>query len=274
MRSNENQIVSDPIDFTDDSLNDVTTPRLPDPTVIHDGELSKSSKTRLRIMKAAVGVLDEYGYVGTTTTTVAEHAGITRGAMLYHFGSRLSLIEATIHFVLRSRIAMYQSAMSEIEKDDDYYGHMIDIAWEQLNTPEFRAFSELAGASRSDAELAEIFVPALKEFDRARKESALAIFPPHLTNTPVFDLRRDIVRFLLEGLAQQGGLAFDAEVREVRILEFLKVLAARPEGANLLSAALKQSQSRLKLSSNKEKGRPFGRPKKKLDSRRPKGRRS
>ena len=150
---------------------------------------------------------------------------------------------------------MYQSAMNEIEKDDDYYENMIDIAWRQLDTAEFRAFCELAGAARSDEELGAIFAPALKEFDRARKETALAIFPPALTRTPVFDLRRDIVRFLMEGLAQQGGLSFDAEIREVRLLEFLKVLATREEGAVLLKEALKKSQKRMRSSEGRKKGR-------------------
>ena len=244
----------------DDPWKDVTAPRLPDPTVIHDGELSKSSDTRLRIMEAAVDVLDEYGYAGTTTTTVAERAGITRGAMLYHFKSRLSLIEATINFVLRSRIEIYKTAMAEIGQSDDYYENMIDIAWRQLNTPVFRAFCELAGAARSDSELAAVFVPALKEFDRARKESALAIFPKSLTDTPVFDLRRDISRFLMEGLAQQGGLAFDAELRERRLLEFLKILATSPEGETVLSEAMKRSQDKLKRGPKKRRGHPNGRP--------------
>jgi hypothetical protein len=45
---------------------------------------------------------------------------------------------------------------------------------------------------------------------------------------PWFDLRRDITRFLLEGLAQQGGMAFDAERRTAELIEFLKALAMEP----------------------------------------------
>ena len=92
----------------------LTDSRLPDPTAVGDGELSKSAVTRKRIMEAGVSCLAEDGYAGTTTSTVAARAGLTRAAMLYHFPSRMALIEAVIHYVTRRRIDMYKDTMAEI----------------------------------------------------------------------------------------------------------------------------------------------------------------
>ncbi|MCC5874247.1 MAG: TetR/AcrR family transcriptional regulator [Gammaproteobacteria bacterium] len=211
--------------------------RLPDPTAVAKGELAKSGVTRRRIMDAAVRCLAERGYSATTTTEVAKAADLTRAAMLYHFPSRMALIEATIHYVTKRRLDMYESAMAEIPHDRNYFISAIDIAWEQLQTPEFLAFTELSLASRSDRELSAIFTPALAEYDRARRATATRLFPPDQAVAPWFDLRRDIVRFLLEGLAQQGGLSFDAQRRQEMIIGFLKALATTREAEVVLRKA-------------------------------------
>ena len=202
--------------------------RLPDPTDIGEGEFAKSRQTRTRIMEAAVELLASSGYSSMSTTEVARRAGLTRAAMLYHFPSRMSLIEAVVHYVTRKRVEMYGDAMANIVPDAKYFDRAIDFAWEQLRTQEFLAFSELSTAARTDPELSAVFTPALAEFDRARRATALKLFPKQHVEAPWFDLRRDITRFLLEGLAQQGGMAFDAERRTAELIEFLKALAMEP----------------------------------------------
>ena len=212
--------------------------RLPDPTAVGEGELSKSAITRKRIMEAGVTCLAEDGYASTTTSTVAERAGLTRAAMLYHFPSRMALIEAVVHYVTRRRIDMYKEAMAEIPQDSDFFLTAIDEAWAQLDTKEFKAFCELSMAARTDEELAASFAPALAEYDRARRETAIALFPEKSIEAPWFDLRRDIARFLLEGLAQQGGLSFNADRRTANLIGFLKALTHGDEGNDLMKKAL------------------------------------
>src|SRR5258708_30252954 len=51
--------------------------RLPDPAIVAKGELSKSSRTRLRILNGAIDCLAELGYAGPTTSTVALRAHLT-----------------------------------------------------------------------------------------------------------------------------------------------------------------------------------------------------
>ena len=212
------------------------TLRLPDPTRIEEGELSKSTHTRKRIMDSAVNCLAETGYAGTTTTTVAERAELTRTAMLYHFPSRMQLIEAVIYYVLRERLQLYIDEVKTIKSDD--WSTIVDVAWGQLQTNLFRAFSELLMAARTDPDLQAIFGPALAEYDRGRREVALATYPEGYIDSPWFNLRRDVFRFLLEGLALQGGLSYSAEKRKDDILGFLKALAARKEGETLMNVVV------------------------------------
>ncbi|WP_127792468.1 TetR/AcrR family transcriptional regulator [Agromyces sp. LHK192] len=55
--------------------------------------ISKSARTRERILDAAAHVLSRKGYAGTRLVDVAAHAGLQAPAIYYHFGSRDELIE-------------------------------------------------------------------------------------------------------------------------------------------------------------------------------------
>jgi AcrR family transcriptional regulator len=209
--------------------------RLPDPTEVGDGELNKSGRTRRDIMEAAVECLAQFGYSGTTTTTVASRAGLTRAAMLYHFPSRMALVEATIHYVTRRRIEMYMEAVSAMPHGPRFVARMIDESWRQLRSKEFLAFCELSTAARTDTDLAAMFGPALAAYDKARRNSARELFPESVSKLAGFDLRRDITRFLLEGLAQQDGLSYDAPRRKSAMIAFVKALAEDEDGQALLA---------------------------------------
>lgn len=207
--------------------------------MISEGELKKSATTRRQIMEAAVDCLAETGYQGTTTTTVSRRAGLTRPAMLYHFPSRMSLIEAVIHYVTRERVHLYTAALSKLPRGGLLEGSYIEVYWEQAQGRLYKAFNELRTAARTDPKLGAVFDPAMVEFDRARRRTALDIYPQSLINKPYFDLRRDIVRYLIEGLAALDAPTHDSERRIDDILSFLKALVSEPQGDALLMRAVR-----------------------------------
>ena len=59
---------------------------------------ARSHATRRKLLDAAVEVLVEEGYSGTSTSTVARRAGVSRGAHQHHFANRETfVIEAVRH---------------------------------------------------------------------------------------------------------------------------------------------------------------------------------
>ncbi|QMW21762.1 TetR/AcrR family transcriptional regulator [Sandaracinobacteroides saxicola] len=211
---------------------------IPDPTSVEEGEFRKSGETRRRILDAGMQILADYGYKKLSTPLVAERAGLTRAAMLYHFGSRLDLVTALVQHITRRRIEIYADAVRDIPHDQDFLARAIDLAWDQLKLPEFAAFTELSLAARSDPELAAIVRPAMAAFDAARRQAALSIFPSAVAENPAFDLRRDIVRFLAEGVMQQDGIIQNRAERVEALRRFLKLLASSREGKALLARTL------------------------------------
>jgi TetR/AcrR family transcriptional regulator, cholesterol catabolism regulator len=62
-----------------------------------DDALSKSARTRSRILDAAAHVLSVKGYAGTRLSDVAEYAELQAPAIYYYFASREDLIEEVMY---------------------------------------------------------------------------------------------------------------------------------------------------------------------------------
>lgn len=217
---------------------------MPDPTALSGNELAKSRNTRRRIMEAARDLLATEGFARFSTAAVAERAGLTRPAMLYHFHSRRDLMEGVTRFVVRRRIELFEEAvrelpMAESYKGQDFRGQVTALAWEHLDLPEFWAFTELVMAARTDPELAEILQPAIAIFDRSRRELTTEVFPAHAYDLADFNLARDVVRFLTEGTIAQNTMVEQRAERIADLKHFLQVLVATTEGNSFLEAVVR-----------------------------------
>lgn len=67
------------------------------------GSYKKSEASRLQVLEAAVRALSERGYARTSVNDIAEFAGMSKGAVHYHFESKDDLIE---HVLLRCADSM------------------------------------------------------------------------------------------------------------------------------------------------------------------------
>ncbi len=163
---------------------------------------TKSENTRHNILDAAIRCFYEFGYNNTTTEKIAKEAGVSRGAMLHHFPSRSDLIKASVRHLNEQRIALYLSEESDIQEGAEHsrVEEGIDAYWKQLNTPAFVVFHELQVAARTDPELLEVMIPAIKEFDRLGMKATRELFPD-LAMSEEFRRTFSLSLYLLEGLA-------------------------------------------------------------------------
>ncbi|MFJ3219565.1 ScbR family autoregulator-binding transcription factor [Kitasatospora sp. NPDC086801] len=56
----------------------------------------RAIRTRRLILEAAASVFDEYGYEGATIGEVVARAGVTRGAVYFHFASKRELAQGVV----------------------------------------------------------------------------------------------------------------------------------------------------------------------------------
>ena len=184
------------------------------------GDSPKSRRTRARILDRALELFASQGYAAASNAEIAQAAGLTRGAMLYHFPDRASLVEAAVGHIQAARARLFEAAIASAPHGADRTDHAIDSYWRMLREPAFVAFSELEAAARTDPMLAAVVAPAQEAFDRAQVGQHLFDLVQAGAG-PRFQASRDLARFMLEGLAR-AHLAYDGEARTRRLLAVVK----------------------------------------------------
>ncbi len=66
---------------------------------------SAAGPPRHRLLDATVDSLVELGWAGTTTTVIAERAGVSRGAQLHHYPTKATLVMAAVEHLADRRAA-------------------------------------------------------------------------------------------------------------------------------------------------------------------------
>ncbi|MDH6109118.1 AcrR family transcriptional regulator [Kitasatospora sp. MAP12-15] len=62
-------------------------------------------RSRVRIMRATVDLVDRRGYAATTLADIAEEAGLARGLVSYYFEGKRLLMQAATHRLMHLRLA-------------------------------------------------------------------------------------------------------------------------------------------------------------------------
>ncbi|SDU38087.1 DNA-binding transcriptional regulator, AcrR family [Amycolatopsis keratiniphila] len=113
----------------------------------------RSAAMRVRLLDATIDCLVEYGYAGTTTTRVADRAGVTRGAQVHHFPTKTDLVTSAIRHLAAKRTQVAMAEIDRLKASADPVGDALQLLWEMHQGPVFSATVELWVASRTDAEL-------------------------------------------------------------------------------------------------------------------------
>jgi len=161
----------------------------------------KSSNTRDQILEAAIKCIVELGYANTTTIKIAEAAGLSRGATLHHFPSRMGIIRAAVDYLHQKRLRAFRKSVANIPKDVDHVKMAVAFYWAHVTHPLYVAFFELSVAARYDQALRDILQPAQQAFDDEWYKTAQELYPEWQSDTDAFDLALNLSQHLMEGMA-------------------------------------------------------------------------
>lgn len=183
-------------------------------------QADRSRETRRKLMQATVECLVEHGWAGTTTTVVAERAGVSRGAQLHHFRTRGELVAAAVEHLgaesvldLKERARQVNgSTVAVVELIADFYASDL-----------FTAALELWVAARTDPDLKTVVVPLEARLGRETHRLAVELLGADETKPGVREsvqLTLDLVR----GLALADQLTDDRKRRARIIRHWARVL--------------------------------------------------
>jgi len=164
----------------------------------------KTAETRRRLLDAAVLCLIDRGYANTTTSEIAERAGLSRGAQLYHFPGKEELIAGAVEHLFELMFGEMKEKVSRLTNENDRRATAIDLLWEICNGRLATAWLELVVASRTDSYLRES-VSAVNDrvalfIDQSFKE----LFPRPAAAGADYELIPQVVVLILEGMALEG----------------------------------------------------------------------
>jgi AcrR family transcriptional regulator len=161
----------------------------------------KSAATRDQIISAAIRCIVESSYSRATTMKIAESAGLSRGATLHHFPSKMDIIRAAVDYLHEKRLQAFRRSIREIPPGADMVHLAVHSYWAHVNHPIYVAFIELSVAARTDPELREILRPAQLAFDHEWYTTAREVFPEWQSDPKAFDLALNLTQQLMEGMA-------------------------------------------------------------------------
>ena len=126
----------------------------------------RSRWTQHRLLDAAVDCLVERGWAGTTTTLVADRAGVSRGAQLHHYRTKSALLIAAVEHLAERRSAELRAEAAELPPDGDRLEATIELLASLFTGPLFAAAIEVWVAARTDPALRSALVPVEARFGR------------------------------------------------------------------------------------------------------------
>lgn len=160
----------------------------------------KAVDTRYRLLEGTMECLIQLGYAQTSISTIAERAGVSRGAMQFHFPTRASAIAAVIGHVLQRRMDTYRSDMARMPANADIIDYALRAYWRQIGQPEFVAQQELALAARTDPVLARHFRAAYRQYIQLSRQPFADAFPEWKNAGTKYRAAVNHARYLIEGM--------------------------------------------------------------------------
>lgn len=193
----------------------------------------RSSETRARLLDATIECVLELGYAKTTTTEVADRAGVSRGAQLHHFPTKDELVLAALEHLFARRETEFRAAFARLPQGAHRPSAALDLLWKIIDSGSFHAWLELAVAGRTDATLGrrvrELGARTAQVVERTFRE----LFPPPSTANPFFEVAPRFAFAMLQGLALDRLLVPPSRVQAAEVIEAMKRLSsfAFPGGA-------------------------------------------
>lgn len=182
----------------------------------------RSARTRERLIQAAIEALFRFGYAATSTTLVAEMAGVSRGAMVHQFSTKVTLMSAVASATYDADLRAYAAATANLPDPIDRACALFDAAWAQFSAPGGVAQTEIWMATRSDPELAAVVIPLHDEMSRqTRLGHANLLAAAGLRDRGISDAMMALNIAALRGLALERALGIEPEVLQ-RALQMLR----------------------------------------------------
>lgn len=175
---------------------------------------------RDKLIQAAIVCLQRSGYHATTISTVAQEAGVSRGAMTHHFPAKTDLMLAVVDHCFEQDTEFYTRTIAKMDPGR-FLLELPEIMWGVISRPAGIAVIEIMLASRSEPGLSEPLRDLQSTIDqRAHLWSEARIRAAGLTPHPEAAAIHELYVAAVRGLAIEATFMDNADgvQRSLRVL--------------------------------------------------------
>lgn len=127
----------------------------------------RRTQTRAALLSAAITCLVEDGYAATTTTRVAERAGVTRGAVQFHFHDRADLMASVAIEGWNQLVDDLSAPPPDGHPIDQRIADYVDRMVSAYSSPGAQAAYEVLYGARTDEHIRALQQPAFDQAEQA-----------------------------------------------------------------------------------------------------------
>jgi AcrR family transcriptional regulator len=185
----------------------------------------RSAATREKLLDAAIECLIERGYAGTTTTEIADRAGVSRGAQLHHFPSKVGLLINAMQHLAGRRIADLRREAQSIRGTKDRIKLGTDLLWSSFSGSLYMAAVELWIAARTDRELHDALCPVEKALGETIEVLQRELYGEYSSH-PNFKTIMRLTTYMMRGMALERILGAPEKRRSELIASWESLMAS------------------------------------------------
>ncbi|WP_317928453.1 TetR/AcrR family transcriptional regulator [Halioxenophilus sp. WMMB6] len=132
----------------------------------HPGNMQQRSVlTREKLINAALDCVSELGYKGATMDAIVARAGVSRGAQVHHFPTKLGLISEAFELMLDAFVSDLRERVDAIRSNAGQPNELFHYLWEVYFSGQlFSVTMELVVHAKTTPELQSILNPITEKF--------------------------------------------------------------------------------------------------------------
>jgi AcrR family transcriptional regulator len=199
-------------------------------------QADRTREARQRLRDAAIAVLVERGYAGLTTKEVIARAGVSNGALMHHYASKMELVIDATADIYEAAIERGQRiARTPAAHRDPVAGFIKDCTSVYFEWP-FIAALEVLVVARTDAALMEEILPVMQRYRTLTNDLWLRVLDDAGVPRPQAETVLNLTLNLVRGMAVNSLWQKDLRHYKVQLAQWAKVArdmlggSARPPG--------------------------------------------
>ncbi len=155
-----------------------------------------------RILPATLGVINEIGLQETSISRVSERAGMSRGAVLHHYKTKIDLVVAAYEYLLEQQLVEIRDVAGNVSDGGAPLDSFLRDLWDRYSGPLLMVTLDYLSMARTNAELRAQVTPLALKFNMGLNDIWQELF----ANTNIVGARASTYLNLTLCLARGMGI--------------------------------------------------------------------